>query len=316
MRRRLDCTTFRAVGTTCTLGATAAPLETAPARLALAAGRAELETCERVLSRFDPDSDLSRLNRDAGEWVAVDERLLAALTAAVRLREETDGRFDPTVLPALVALGYDRSFELVEPRAPRGCAWSPGAAVEVDHTRRRARVERSAAVDLGAIGKGFAAARVLAAMQRTWPRLPGALADLGGDVAVCGAPPEGGPWLVSVENPGNPSTSLGTLRLPAGGVATSGSARRRFGPKRQLHHLIDPSTGAPAEDVPLAVTVIASDPVEADAYATALAVSPGAAERIVAARGLGVVVVGEFGPPQIFGDVDFVPRAAAVGASA
>ena len=66
--------------------------------------------------------------------------------------------------------------------------------------------------------------------SRRGPRLPGALVDLGGDIAVVGTPPEGGPWLVSVESPWRPGESLGTIRLAAGGVATSGPTRRRFGP--------------------------------------------------------------------------------------
>ena len=64
-----------------------------------------------------------------------------------------------------------------------------------------------------------------------------------------------------------------SLQLEQGGVATSGRDARRFGPARSLHHLIDPATGAPASHGPLAVTVVAPDPAEAEAHATALAIS-------------------------------------------
>ena len=148
------------------------------------------------------ESDLSRLNRARGKWTAVDERLIVALTMALRAREETRGKFDPTILPALTAAGYDRSFELLDGRPPTpDHAWHPAAIVEIDRDRSSARVEAGAAVDLGGLGKGFAASRALLAMRAAWVELPGGLVDLGGDIAVWGATPEGGPWRLAVADP-------------------------------------------------------------------------------------------------------------------
>jgi thiamine biosynthesis lipoprotein len=265
---------FRAMGTTCKLAVTVRSLDERGADQALAAGRAEVDACERTLSRFDPASDLSRLNAAAGSWVEVDSRLLDALAAALRAREDTDGRFDPTILPALVAAGYDRTFDELEERPARpATGWRAGAEVDLDPERGRARVESGAAVDLGGIGKGFSADRALFAMHWACPGLAGGLVDLGGDVALAGRTPDGGPWRVAVADARRPGETLTTLAIDAGGVATSGRDRRRFGPNRSLHHLIDPLTGAPALTGPLAVTVVAPDPAEAEAHATALAVS-------------------------------------------
>jgi FAD:protein FMN transferase len=267
---------FRAMGTTCMLSVTAMPVDARQARQALVAGRAEVEVCEHVLSRFDPASDLSRMNRAAGDWVDVDPRLASALRLALRGREATAGRFDPTILPALVAAGYDRTFEELEERsAVPAPDWRAAAEFEVAADGDRARVERGAAVDLGGIGKGFSATRTLRAMRRAWDSLPGALVDLGGDVAVSGVPPDRGPWRIAVADP-DPrrlGARLGVLLLNEGGVATSGSQTRRFGPGRTLHHLIDPTTGAPADAGPLAVTVVAPDAAWAEIHATALAIS-------------------------------------------
>ena len=265
---------FRAMGTTCKLAVTVRSLDERGADQALAAGRAEVDACERTLSRFDPASDLSRLNAAAGSWVEVDSRLLDALAAALRAREDTDGRFDPTIRPALVAAGYDRTFDELEERPARpATGWRAGAEVDLDPERGRARVESGAAVDLGGIGKGFSADRALFAMHWACPGLAGGLVDLGGDVALAGRTPDGGPWRVAVADARRPGETLTTLAIDAGGVATSGRDRRRFGPNRSLHHLIDPATGSPALAGPLAVTVVAPDPVEAEAHATALAVS-------------------------------------------
>jgi thiamine biosynthesis lipoprotein len=308
MAHRLETLPFRAMGTTCAASVTASREERLPARRAMDAGRAEVVACERVLSRFDPQSDLCRLNSLNGEWVTVDHRLLEALEAALQAREATGGRFDPTILPALVASGYDRSFEQVMPHAPRTLrAWRAGAAIEIDRKRGRARIEPGAAVDLGGIGKGFSAARALEAMRAAWLGLPGGLVDLGGDIAVSGASPDGGRWRIGIADPREPGASLGVLRLAAGGVATSGRDRRRFGLRNELHHLIDPSTGAPANGGPLAVTVVAEDAAAAEANATALAVT---AERAACAYiaerpGLGAVIVPNAGDPILAGELEF-----------
>ena len=157
MTRDLQRKSFRAMGTICGVAATAGSHDVFLARRALDAAQAEVAACERVLSRFDPRSDLSRLNSAAGEWVAVDTRLIEALAAALRGRTNTLGLFDPTILPALAAVGYDRSFELLTERAAAPLdGWHGGARIDVDSGSGRARVEQHGAVDLGGIGKGFA----------------------------------------------------------------------------------------------------------------------------------------------------------------
>jgi thiamine biosynthesis lipoprotein len=279
-------TEWRAVGTTCAAAVAAGPDDEAGARAALAAAQEEVAACERELSRFDLASDLSRLNAAAGQWAPVGRRLLEALRLALRARDDTGGRFDPTVLPALVAAGYDRSFELLEERQARQAdGWRAGAAIKLDEQRGRARLEPGAAVDLGGIGKGYAARRALVAMRATSPQLAGALVDLGGDIAVAGECPEGGPWLIAVADPRRPGETLAVLGLDRGGVATSGRDARRFGPARSLHHLIDPETGESALAGPLTVTVVAEDAAEAEVHATTLAIAGlGEAEEHVAAR--------------------------------
>ncbi len=282
----LGRTEWRAVGTTCAAVATPGPDGEAGVEPALAAAQEEVAACERELSRFDPASDLSRLNAAGGRWTTVGGRLLEALDLALRARDDTGGRFDPTVLPALAAAGYDRSFELLEERpAATADGWRAGAAVELDERSGRARLAPGAAVDLGGVGKGYAAGRALDAMLASSSRLAGGLVDLGGDIAVSGLSPEGGPWLIAVADPRRSGDTLALLALEAGGVATSGRDARRFGPAGSLHHLIDPETGESALAGPLTVTVVASNSAEAEVHATTLAIAGlGEAEAHVAAR--------------------------------
>ena len=284
MTERLLRLEFRAVGTTCSAAVTAGVGDALRAGRALAATRAEVEECEAALSRFRPESDLSRLNAADGEWLSVDRRLVEALRLAVRAREDTEGRFDPTVLPALVAAGYDKSFEQLDERAPRPADdWRAGAAIEVEEGAGRARVERGAAVDLG------------------------------GDLALAGSTPEGGPWQIAIADPRRPGTTAGLLLLDGGGVATSGRDLRRFGPGGSLHHLIDPATGEPALPGPLAVTVVAATAAEAEAHATALAISTreDAAAHIAAHPALSALFIPADGEPVALGPLPLAEQKAA-----
>ena len=293
---------FRAMGCDCFAGVTAGAGDARRAERALAAARAEVAACERTLSRFLPGSDLSRVNRDAGAWVEVDARMVSATRAALAARRATGGRYDPTILAPLVAAGYDRSFELLEERPARDAGdWRPGAAVEVGVGR--VRVDDGAAIDLGGIAKGWSAGRALAAMREAWPAMPGGLVDLGGDLALWGRTPEGGPWRIAVADPRTPGSHVATLLLEGGGVATSGRDRRRFGPGRSLHHIIDPATGEPARGGPLAVTVVAPEPGRAEAFATLIAVGGHAVaqEAVAAHADIAALLVPDSGPPALLG---------------
>jgi thiamine biosynthesis lipoprotein len=145
-------------------------------------------------------------------------------------------------------------------------------------------------------------------MRADWPELPGALIDLGGDLALVGEPPEGESWIVDVEDPRTPGSRVCRLRVRSGGVATSGPSRRRFGPDLALHHLIDPRTRRPATSGPLAATAVHESPAAADAHATALALTPEdkLAGYVEARPGLGAVVVLPDGSPLVLGEVAVV----------
>ena len=224
---------------------------------AFAAAEAEFERLEQVMSRFRPDSELSRLNA-AGELDASPD-LAEVVELALEARDRSGGRFDPTVHDALVAAGYDRTFaELPADTAEAAEAAECGGAVEIDGNH--IRLGPGARLDLGGIGKGFAAERVAAELALAGP----CLVSAGGDVAVRGVPAQDGCWPVAViDGP--------TLGLTGGGLATSGVDGRRWrkGGDEQ-HHLIDPATGRPAESDLLRVTAHADSAVAAEVLAKTL----------------------------------------------
>ena len=228
--------------------------------LALADAELEFERLEQIFSRFRPDSELSELNEE-GEIEASDE-LLHVVAAALEARRRTRGRFDPTIHDALVAAGYDRSFELLDGTQPvaRPPAATVGGAVGI----RGNRIELAPDVrlDLGGIAKGYAADRVAAACAP----LGACLVNAGGDIAIAGGEASHR-WPVGVETPEGQLT----LALGRGGLATSGSDRRRWETAQgEAHHLIDPITAQPADSDLLRVTVVAESAVEAEVAAKAL----------------------------------------------
>jgi thiamine biosynthesis lipoprotein len=227
----------------------------AAADRALESAEREFERVEALLSRFRDDSELSELNR-VGRIEAGDD-LLAVVELALDARERTGGRFDPTVHDALVAAGYDRTFEEV---AADGGATAVAARCggRVRVTGRTIELEPGTRLDLGGIGKGYTVDRAAAILSAAGP----ALVDAGGDIAARGRPDALG-WRVGVEHL--------TLALEDLAVATSGRDRRRWvrdGEER--HHLIDPATGRPAQTDLLRVSVVAETAVEAEVLAKSL----------------------------------------------
>ena len=295
---------FGAMGTGCSVAVTAPIWCSTRARTAVDVAVAEVASQERALSRFDPASDLTTLNARSGSWEAVSDRLYTAVAAAVRARDATGGRYDPTVLPAVLAAGYDASYGDLRPGAAGDIAgWRPGADIELDPQSRSIRLARGTSIDLGGIGKGLSAAVAVDAMRDAWPEMPGALVDLGGDIAVTGFAPDRGPWRIDMADARRPGRMLGTIALASGGVATSGRDRRRLGVDRERHHLIDPATGRSAGPGPLAVTVIAPSAGEAEAHATALAITPLdlAGDYLAAHPRLSAIVVPAVEPPFTIG---------------
>ena len=198
--------------------------------------RAHLELLEARWSRFRPSSELCRLDASPGRPVVVSRDTFAVIAHAVEAWRLTAGRFDPTVLPALRAAGYDRDFAAViaadgsVSTALRGPMPAPGCAgIVLDATVSAVTLPEGVVLDLGGIGKGYAADRVATALVAAGAE--GACVNLGGDLRVVGrSPPSAGDssgnWRIDVDDPLHSGT--GRLLLAEGGVATSSRLRRAW----------------------------------------------------------------------------------------
>ena len=252
---------------------------------------------EALWSRFIDDSDITVANRHAGQAVHVHEDTLAVVARAIEGCRQTAGSFDITMLPRLIDQGYTHSVVTKAP-APTVSATRVGTSAEivVDFARSTLTVPVGAALDLGGIGKGFAADVV--AEDLVADGAMGALVNIGGDLAVYGEPGVGESWYLGIEDPLDRPNHLACLRLGAGGVATSGTTLRKWvAPDgSEAHHIIDPTTAEPSRGGLSTVTVIAGDAATAEIFAKAAMMLDGpCAMAMLAAAGLAGLGVGDDG---------------------
>jgi thiamine biosynthesis lipoprotein len=252
---------FRAMGTSVRLMGPDGP----PARLAQAAGHVEslFGQEEARFSRFRDTSELTRVNRLAGRWVDVSPRFERLVRLSLDHAEATGGLFDPTVLDAVIAAGYDRDFDEVLAGA-RGALHPSrpcGRWTDVEVSEGAIRLPTGVGLDLGGIAKGSAAD--LAAETAIANGLAWALVSAGGDLRLLGDAP---PIEVAIEDPADPSISVARVTLVGGALATSSVMARAWG--NGLHHVIDPRTGAPSQTDAIQATVWAPTCAEAEALST------------------------------------------------
>lgn len=241
---------------------------------------ADFEEWEQAISRFRPDSDLNELNASAGTFHPVSPILWDVIQSALSAARWTGGLVNPCILSALEHAGYDRSFDLVRTELPvpenrlssetkERSAVSPDAwrDIALDENRRAVRLPEGVRLDLGGVGKGWAALQAARRLNAFGP----ALVDAGGDIAVSSSRADGSPWPVAIADPLEMQEALGILALRECGVATSGIDYRRW--LRNgfwKHHIIDPRSGEPAQTDLLSVTIIAPEALQAEAAAKAV----------------------------------------------
>ncbi|MCU1393356.1 MAG: thiamine biosynthesis lipoprotein ApbE [Ilumatobacteraceae bacterium] len=248
---------------------------------------ARVEELESRWSRFRDNSEISRLNRNAGEFCHVSADTSLMVERAIELWRMTGASVDPLVLGAVIDAGYDRSFETLSELRSRASSrrapepWTMIACTDIDlhleqdgasptsaGARHRIRLPRGAQFDPGGIGKGLAADMIVAELLMAGAS--GACVNLGGDLRVDGRAPQDGGWTVAIDHPTG-EDPIAVVHVGDGAVATSSTLRRTWmvGEERR-HHLIDPSTGRPSTTDLVQATVIAGQAWVAEGLAKAV----------------------------------------------
>lgn len=234
---------------------------------------------EALFSHWRDDSLLSRFNAHHGTgWFETPVELVQAVEAMHQIASQTDGVLDPTCGPLIDAWGFGKraagapsppppsEAELAALRAR--CGWHHLAWRSKAPALRKGRPD--VRVNLASIVEGFVLDELRPMLIQAG--LPQFLLELGGEVLAQGRAPDGNPWQIGIQAPGQPvGESLQSLSLENACAATSGSYREQ----RQLHgetfsHLIDPRTGRPVRHRAVSVTVVNASALRADALATAL----------------------------------------------
>lgn len=260
----MESLTFNALGGECELYG----IDVDPA--ALQQAEAWIRRMHDRLTRFEPNSELSRLNASRGRWFAISPELHALLRESLRAHEVSDGLVNVAVLPAVLAAGYTRDFD-AGPTAPTIAPPIRPLPHVLDLRPGEARLIAGGTVDLGGIAKGWLADRLAGDLGEN------VLVNLCGDLYARGGGTTGEGWPVGFGDK--------TLLLKDMGAATSGTTKRAWAGG---HHLIDPRTGLPARTDLSEVSVLAATAVDAEIYAkVALLLGASAAPKWLEGRAQG-----------------------------
>lgn len=233
------------------------------------AGFREISRLERLLSSYDPESDVSRVNAAAGEGpVEVSPEVAEVVSTALEISRLTGGAFDPTVGSLAGAWGWSGEKGVVpapeelEPLLARvdyrKVELDPGASTV-------ALAEEGMALNLGGVAKGYIVGRAIEALKEKG--VTRGIVKAGGDMTVFDTA-GGGPFIIGIRHPREGDALMGTVSVATGAVTTSGDYERFFMKDGvRYHHILDPSTGYPAEGT-RSVTIVSEDPAWADALST------------------------------------------------
>jgi len=255
------------------------------AREAFRAGFDRIQALDDTLSDYKPESELSRItDRAAGHPVRIGDDLFTVLSAAQALAEETDGAFDVTEGP-VVRLWRDarRTGRVPDAEALAAARARSGFRhLHLDAKDHTVMFDMPAmALDVGAIGKGYAASEALEVIARRG--IHSALVAISGDLAFSNAPPGQRGWRIQVHSDDPRAIGVpSTLELTNAAVSTSGASEQHLDAGgRRYSHVIEPASGMGLVN-DITVTVVAPHGLDADGLDTAASV-------LGCARGLALI---------------------------
>ena len=227
----------------------------------------ELTRYEQLLSAEQEDSDVGRLNRAGGQPVTLAPQTAELLEIGLQYGRQTNGALDITIRPVSRLWDFHGGPALPDPDT------LSAAASLVDYTGLKLEngtaklTDPKAAVDLGAIAKGFIADRLAAYLTENG--VTSALIDLGGNIVAVGDK-QGEDWKIGIRDPKDASALAAVIPVKNASVVTSGTYEREFTLDGvRYHHILDPKTGWPVENGLASVTIVSSLSVDGDALSTA-----------------------------------------------
>jgi len=242
---------------------------TCPDKQAIDIAFNEIKRAEKLLSKYIPDSEVSKLNASGKLKVGPD--LLYVLKRAQEFYLVSNGAFDVTVGPLVdvwkKAIKNNKLPPEEEIREAKQLVGFDKVLID-ENESTVAFLEEGVKIDIGAIGKGYAVDCAIKKVRDFGVK--SCIISVAGDI-YCLGDKNGEPWQVGIQHPRNKKELLDILNLKDQAVSTSGDYQQMFivGDKR-YSHIIDPHTGYPAESKVISATVLAQDCLTADALATTI----------------------------------------------
>jgi thiamine biosynthesis lipoprotein len=238
---------------------------------AIESASSEIKKLGEIANFFSPDSEISKINRNAGlSGVKVSPDLIGLLEKALYVSDKTGGAFDVTIGPVEKLYDFHRKIRPREDEIRRNLPLVNYKNLIIDRNRSTVFLRKKGMlIDPGGITKGYAADKAAETLREHGIR--SGIVAVAGDIRTFGLKPDGTPWRVGIRNPraGDPEDDIvATVGLSDMAISTSGDYERFFiEDGRRYHHLLDPRTGHPAGWCK-SVSVIAKEGAFADAFAT------------------------------------------------
>ena len=232
----------------------------------------EINRLNRLLSRFLEKSDISRINHLAGcSPVQVSEETFRLLAESLNYSKLSQGLWDITICP-LVMLWEEAKKDLTVPSQQmieKDKQLVDYNSVTLNEASNEVFLSKEKqAIDLGGIGKGYAADRIIRLFKAH--QITSGFTNFGGNVSTIGTKPDGTPWNIGIQHPRNPQVLIGLVPVIDKSVVTSGDYQRFYQATdgKKYHHIIDPKTGYPSDSGLISTTIIAESSTTADALST------------------------------------------------
>ena len=233
----------------------------------------EAEECiqqvEGLWSVTDKDSEIYQANHSGGQPVTVSEETAEIISFALEMAQRTGGALDPTIYPVLTAWGFTTDSKQVPSQQQIAQLLEQVGYDRIQLNGSELTVPDGMELDLGAVGKGYTADLVTEILRRHG--VTSALISLGGNIQAIGSRPDGSDWRLGIRAPWE-SGNLGVLTVSDAAVVTSGGYENYFDDEQGniYWHILDPSTGYPADSGLQSVTIVGREGKMCDALSTAL----------------------------------------------
>jgi FAD:protein FMN transferase len=193
---------------------------------------------EKLWSRFIKTSEINLLNSSSGSPVLVSKETVLLVNEMIRANRATEGAYNPTLLPALISVGYNKSLvSAAEQPQLTEFKVAGGSLSDIEINGEFVQLPASMTLDPGGIGKGLAADLIAAQIRSAG--YDNFFVNAGGDLFADGHSPDGDAWVIGIENPFDIKQNVDEISFKKAGVATSSSLKKVFG---EESHLLNPDS--------------------------------------------------------------------------